>query len=381
VSRLADNLRALLRQSIRQQVTGTGVAFSAAIALVALGAFASANNLLFLILAAMISTLLVAGFVSRLGISGLELDLILPEHLSARRKVPARVALKNEKSWMPSFSIHLSGVEGSAMTSALYFPVIPGGETAEDTVQVVFPRRGEHREDAFQLATRFPFGFTERRARVTLRNNVTVYPCLDPQPGFQDLLISLSGDLEAARRGQGHDFYRIRPYEMFESARHVDWRATAHTGDLQVREFAREQDQTLEIALDLDVGITEEEWFEQAIDCCAFLVWSFSAKSARIRVRTQTFDQILPDDTNVYAILKYLALVEPLRGRALAPPGDPHGIQIVFTTNPERLRQQGWHLVAGSPVRVVDPAVLPVSADGAESDAAAGSSERRPSEN
>src|SRR5438270_6641202 len=33
----------------------------------------------------------------------------------------------------------------------------------------------------------------------------------------------------------------------FESARHVDWKATAHVRSLQVREFAREQEQTVEV--------------------------------------------------------------------------------------------------------------------------------------
>ena len=44
--------------------------------------------------------------------------------------------------------------------------------------------------------------------------------------------------MEMIQRGRGHDFYRIRPYETLESARHVDWKATAHTRDLQVREYA-----------------------------------------------------------------------------------------------------------------------------------------------
>jgi hypothetical protein len=77
---------------------------------------------MFLILAAMLATLLISGFVSRLGLAGLELNLMLPEHISARRKVRAGIRLKNLKSWIPSFSIHLAGAAESGFDSILYFP-------------------------------------------------------------------------------------------------------------------------------------------------------------------------------------------------------------------------------------------------------------------
>ena len=48
---------------------------------------------------------------------------------------------------------------------------------------------------------------------VTPRHDIIVYPCLDPQPGFESLLDSVSGEIAAMQRGRGHDFYRIRPYE------------------------------------------------------------------------------------------------------------------------------------------------------------------------
>ncbi len=75
--------RAVWTQGLRQQVTGTGVAYTVAMGVVGAGAFVSANNLLFLIFGAMLSTLLVSGFISRLGIAGLEINLLVPEHISA----------------------------------------------------------------------------------------------------------------------------------------------------------------------------------------------------------------------------------------------------------------------------------------------------------
>src|SRR5262245_32331424 len=244
----------------------------------------------------MFSTLLVSGFISRLGLAGLELDLVLPEHISARRKVRAGIRVKNLKGMVPSFSIHLAGAAESGFDSILYFPVVPGGALLEESVELNFPRRGAQRERAFQFSTRFPFGFSERREMVTARNDVVVYPCLDPQPGFEALLASVSGEIEASQRGRGHDFYRIRPYEALESARHVDWKATAHTGDLQVREFAREQDHRVLIYFDLDIPAGSEAWFEQAVDCSAFLAFRLAERGAQLRFQTQDFDLTLPEE-------------------------------------------------------------------------------------
>ena len=55
----------------------------------------------------MMALLLVSGFISRLVLSGLELELLLPEHVSARMPTAARVRIRNLKWLTPSFSIEL----------------------------------------------------------------------------------------------------------------------------------------------------------------------------------------------------------------------------------------------------------------------------------
>ena len=144
------------------------------------------------------------------------------------------------------------------------------------------------------------------------------------------------------QRGRGHDFYRIRPYEALESARHVDWKATAHTGDLQVREFAREQDHRVLIYFDLDVSLEAEAWFESAVDCCAFLAFRLAERGTQVRLETQEFDVSLPEEGDIYTILKYLALVAPRRGQSAPAPDDPSSFHIVFSPNPARMSALGW---------------------------------------
>ncbi len=337
---LWNKLRAWAVGGLEQRITAAGLAFTVLIGMVGAAAFISANNLLFLVLAALLATLLISGFVNRLLLAGLELEFLLPEHISARQKSIARIRVRNQKRGVPSFSIHLSGTAHSGFQGELYFPLLPGNSTTEETVEVLFEKRGLYEENSFAFSSRFPFGFAERRIHVTLRGSVLVYPAVDPQPGFENLLHELTGEIAAHFRGRGSDFYRIRPYEVLESSRHVDWKATAHTGELQVREFAREQEHYVEIVLDLDT--TDEADFEHAIECCAYLIVHLSQRGARIRMRTQNFDASIPEQGDVYTILKYLALVAPLPGRPPVVPDDDKSFALVFTSSPARMLEAGW---------------------------------------
>jgi len=319
-------LRLLWSGGIRQRVTRLGLVFSMVIILVGLSAFLSANNLLFLLLALLISTFLVSGVISRLGLYELDLAFSLPEHIAAKQPIVARVTVKNGKSWMSSFSIHLRAESPGLMPLPLYYPVIAAGASHDSSVKVEFPHRGLYRDNRFFFSTSFPFGFTERRLAVPLGGEIVVYPSIQPKPEWEDLFHKLEGELSAHRRGRGDDFYRLRPYEHGESARRVDWKSTAHTGSLQVREFTQTQEPLVQLTLDLERnGPDFDAWFENAVEGCAYLAWSLNQRGANIRLRTQRVDLRTPEDGDVYTILRYLALVEPLA------PGSPDAGQAHST--------------------------------------------------
>jgi hypothetical protein len=83
-------------------------------------------------------------------------------------------------------------------------------------------------------------------------------------------------------------------------------------------------------------------WFERAVDCSAFLAFRLAERGAQLRFQTQDFDVTLPEEGDIYTILKYLALVNPRRGRPPAAPDDPASFHIVFSANPERMVALGW---------------------------------------
>jgi uncharacterized protein (DUF58 family) len=359
-----------VRIAARSQATLGGVLFSLSLGVVSAAAIVSGNNLLFLIMAAMVALLLISGFVSRLCLAGLEVDFKTPDHITARRTVHATLGIRNLKTWMPSFSVRVEGAraaDGGAppiLRSSVYLPLIAAGATASEPVEIHFARRGQYRQNGFSISTRFPFGFREKSAEVNLTRDVLVYPSIEPRSGFEEILASITGDLEGPHKGSGHDFYRIRPYQPGESARHLDWKSSAHTGSLQVREFTREQERTVEIFLDRNLGTwgpREETWFEAAVDCCAFLCWRLTLRGLRLNFRSQGFVRRVPEEADNYTILRYLALVSPLAEGPLEAPFEENSEQVVFTLSESQAVPLGWN-----PEHIIGLAALPLEPAGAD---------------
>src|SRR5438094_4132918 len=126
-----------------------------------------------------------------------------------------------------------------------YFPYVPPKAELSAELELRFDRRGRYQQDKLGLATRFPFAFLRKTRRVALAREIVVYPSVEPPDEFFHVLPLITGEFESFTRGRGSDLYRIREYMPEDSARHVDWKATAKSGSLKVREFSREDDRKL----------------------------------------------------------------------------------------------------------------------------------------
>jgi len=305
---------------VHYKLTREGMVYVAGVFVVALAALNTGNNLLFLILASLLAGIIVSGVVSRMVISGVELELELPEHIFAQQPVTATVVLRNEKQTLPSFSLRVVGEAGESrraiLTRPVFFPHLPRRQTVRQKVELEFPRRGVYRQDAFGIQTRFPFGFLQKTRRVESKLEVYVYPRVEPTEEFYEILPLLTGELESYQRGRGHDLYSIRDYQTTDSARFVDWKASAKTGALKVREFAREDERRVVLALDSFVpagGATRErvEKFERAVALAACLAWHFHEIDSVMQFCCAAHrTAMLPAGELIYDVLRHLATVQ-----------------------------------------------------------------------
>src|SRR6266849_4154409 len=272
-----------LRETFNYEVTRAGVVYVLVTLVIGIAALNTGNNLLYIVVAAMLAGILVSGFVSALVLRGLELDVRLPQHLFAGLTVQGRIVLRNSRRFLPSFSIRvvparrerkkqllkwkwkpttfvfpskrptqqswvrlpdrrLRRVTVAPLPPAIFqgmacFPYLPTRSELSADLELHFDRRGRYSEDSFGLATRFPFAFLTKTRRIALRREIVVYPPVDPTDEFCEILPLINGELESYVRGRGSDLHRIREYMPEDSARHVDWKSTAKSGSLKVREF------------------------------------------------------------------------------------------------------------------------------------------------
>ena len=286
-----------LRQTFHYEVTKAGVIYVLVTLVIGIAALNTGNNLLYIVVAAMLAAILVSGVVSALVLRGLELEVRLPEHMFAGRPVMGRIVLRNPRRFLPSFSIRVvpahrqketedpQAVEvganhihfsaqprsresvGAAARLArpagrsgapapgifegmVYFPFLPPGADLTADLELRFERRGRYCESSFGVATRFPFAFLTKTREVALEREILVYPAVEPPDELFEILPLVRGEWESFVRGRGSDLYRIREYMPEDSARHVDWKATAKSGSLKVREFSREDERKLCIVFD-----------------------------------------------------------------------------------------------------------------------------------
>jgi uncharacterized protein (DUF58 family) len=346
-----------LRDSFDYEVTRVGIVYVLVTLVIGIAALNTGNNLLYIVVAAMLSAILVSGVASAMVLRRLELDVRLPRHLFAGRAAEGRIVVRNPRRWLPSFSIAVttarkknkhskkSGMrwEWEAVTFAFplnrppeeqwlklpdrrlrrvaiaprapaifqgtaYFPFLPAGAEVSAEIDLKFEGRGRYREDSFGLVTGFPFAFLTKTRRVPVQREILVYPRIEATDRFFEILPLVSGEWESFVRGRGSDLHSIREYGPDDSARHVDWKATAKSGSLKVREFSREDERKLRIVFDNpEAGVLSEQAYERAVELAASLAWHFTEENADVSffVAGQGWSR------DVHEFLAWLAMVQP----------------------------------------------------------------------
>jgi uncharacterized protein (DUF58 family) len=344
-----------LRQTFHYEVTKAGVVYVLVTLVIGIAALNTGNNLLYIVVAAMLAAILVSGIVSALVLRRLELEVRLPEHVFATRPVAGRIVLRNPRRFLSAFSIRvvparrekkirkqwkwqrttfafplnrepqnqwvrmrdwkvkrvdvLPPVPG-IFEGMIYFPYLPPKAEVVADLQLCFDRRGRYRESSVGVATRFPFAFLTKTRDVALEREILVYPPIEPPDEMFEVLPLVRGEWESFVRGRGSDLYRIREYMPEDSARHVDWKATAKSGSLKVREFSREDERKLCIVFDNPAaGVISAEKYERAVNLAASLASHFSSQDAEVSFVVGGASR----GGDLHEFLARLAVIEPLQ--------------------------------------------------------------------
>ena len=86
------------------------------------------------------------------------------------------------------------------------------------------------------------------------------------------------GEYHSAFKGRGMEFAEVRPYQIGDDIRAIDWNVSARTGEAYVKIFEEEREQTLLLMVDVsgseDFGSRQRFKRELAAEICAVLAFS-----------------------------------------------------------------------------------------------------------
>jgi uncharacterized protein (DUF58 family) len=371
IPKLARNVRLeILRLAVRTTVTVEGLLFVVFLIVIGFAAWSSGNNLLYLILSAMLAFLIAANVIARRSLADVSVQLRFPDHIFAGEPANLAVTIVNHKRFVPSFSLSIDAVSepveagevetknderengrrrerairsepassGLQLGKLAYFVLAPARSSARQKIERSFDLRGRYPITGFRISTKFPAGFFKKWRTIDASGEIIVYPKPKPLDDFYHALPMLAGRIESQARGLGDDLYAIRRYHPSDHMRHIDWKATAKSLELMVREHMREDEWRLSIVFDTaspasavamdgkaeiadrddDSGSNRHnpflDQFERAVVMAASLSNHFILERADVELITPIpSHNVAPGSghDHLYRILRSLALLQP----------------------------------------------------------------------
>ncbi len=96
----------------------------------------------------------------------------------------------------------------------------------------------------------------------------------------------MSGHYESVFKGRGMEFSEVRPYQVGDDVRAIDWNVTARTGSAHIKEYVEERELTVMILFDastsLDVGTHGRTKRDIAAELCAVLAFTAVSNNDKV---------------------------------------------------------------------------------------------------
>jgi len=285
------------------RLTKEGKKFLIATALIGISAINTGNNLIYLIFSMMLSLLVIAWLALRLNLRGLDISLDYKEPIFAKKKENIFFVIKNKKRLLPSFSLRITilGVDGIGIVPY----IAPLGEVSEE-VALIFPKRGAFGLKGVFLESGFPFIFFRKKIEIPVGKELIIFPeIIEIEPP----LFKTLGGTPTIKRGTSEDMLYLREFRKGDDLKKVDWKATAKTGTLIVKETSAEDSESVLIIVDNTPP--EGELFERAVSCAASLAFRYIEEG--FSVGLLSLNQSIPfgrGKEHLYLILRRLAFLK-----------------------------------------------------------------------
>ncbi len=216
-----------------------------------------------------------------------------PVRAPANAPVDVTLTITNQGTALPE--LRVADILPTTLTleegSPVWVMPLAAGETRAFTYTVSGPR-GAHRFVRVEVTAWGWLGL--RRETAVIRRTTDLFSYLAPSVNSRTHVDiqprrtrTYSGLVAARVGGSGTDFFGVRPYEMGDSLRHLNWHAAArHPGSLFTNEY--EQERVADVGLILDTRLVSNptrdghSLLEHSITAAAFLVDAFINQGNRV---------------------------------------------------------------------------------------------------
>jgi uncharacterized protein (DUF58 family) len=288
---------------------------------IGLAAINTGNNLLFLIVGLLLASIVVSGILSEQSLKGVRLERRLPSVATAGQPALVGLLARNQKPRAPSFSLELRE-RGGEVAGRGFLVLLPAQQAAEVAYQFVPARRGLHRFDQLEVATRAPFGLFEKSRPLDAPAELVVFPRSVAPPPLPVRALARQGEKPEDRIGIGMEVHSLRDHRAGEDARTIHWKSSARAGRLIAVD--REQERRKRVCVVLDQRPLSGEALDRAVERAAALVQRELDSGAEVSMALA--GSRLPPGSgegHLHDALTLLALLGPAGPGTPPPAADP----------------------------------------------------------
>lgn len=222
------------------------------------------NNLLYLLVSALLGFMAVSGLLGQQNLQRLDIRFLPVRELYAGTPSPIVAEVKNQHRWLPVFLLRV-GIPGTDVL----LPLLPARQKLQLNMSLNLPARGYQQLPQVRITSCFPINFFVRSRYFNLNQQVLIFP----RP-LSSILPSGTGDRSQARRddllqpGIDGEQLSIDDYRSGDSIKSIHWKLSAkHEEGYKVKRLSRLGAPSLLLDLDNISGTLEEK-----LSRCTYLV-------------------------------------------------------------------------------------------------------------
>ncbi|MFO1451124.1 MAG: DUF58 domain-containing protein [Opitutaceae bacterium] len=308
-------------------------------------AYNTANNILFITLALLLSCLILSGVLSWMNLSRIAWRFRLEPSLRSGQETVVALEVRNAKRLIPTYGLQFEvvadGRPGPTDSLVLRERLDPEGGRVSLERPWRPERRGRVQVELTRVTSLFPFGFLRKSFPGDLSAEAMVWPA----PVAYQLFPVLSSARPYAgkpveRVGQSGDLHALRRYASGDSHRLIHWKASARSRQWLVRQFSSENQDGFSLWIDPSRDLwPRPEQFELLVGLVATLAEDLfkQGRLGRVIIGAEPA-RLIRRLQDVEALLDRLAVLEPeaTPGHAEVPARTRSRSMLVFAPDGAR---------------------------------------------